>query len=686
MSCISATHIAALFLVACAGNVASAQPSSATPSGDSTDYTCGCGKSHQLRLRAQMGLPINELPPLAPTGYSNREAYSATDVLSCDLDMEIFPATEVITGVSTMRVKSKVNGLSQFTIMLRTQYTVTGATVNGVPVTVPSPGANSYARTINLDRAYFVDEEFTVRIPYSGVSLSRGFGSIEFGNQPNSTNPVIASLSEAYFAATWWPCKDGDVFQPGDNSDKFTLRLAVTAPEMLTSVSNGLLQSVTPVAGGKKKYQYASSYPISTYLVCFGTSVYNSWSVNYTYTPDGGGALQNMPVDFYVYPASDNDANRMAWGRCTQMMDTFRPLFGLYPFINEKYGMYQFPFGGGMEHQTMTGQGTFNESVTAHELGHQWWGDNVTCKTWNHIWLNEGFATYSEALWAQYKPGSSGLPALFANMANRKPGNNAADSVYVYNAADMNRIFSSAYSYNKASWVLHQLRHLMGDTNFFNGLKEYRARFQGSAATTEDFAATMGFVAGQDFTNFFQQWIYGIGAPDFAAGYQSVVINGQNFLKLSLRQTQNAAWPGTGTPGDAFAMPVDIRVDRTGGSTTYAVNSKARTQHFVIPISAPATGIAVDEFNWILTYNKVTEAYVNGPAKVVATGPAPGASIAQSAATTAATRPPSGRPPASRRPCSRARRSGAATRARTRAHPPSPRRGCTSTRRPAATP
>jgi len=177
----------------------------------------------------------------------------------------------------------------------------------------------------------------------------------------------------------------------------------------------------------------------------------------------------------------------------------------------------------------------------------------------------------------------------------------------------------------------------MGDTNFFNGLKEYRARFQGSAATTEDFAATMGFVAGQDFTNFFQQWIYGIGAPDFAAGYQSVVINGQNFLKLSLRQTQNAAWPGTGTPGDAFAMPVDIRVDRTGGSTTYAVNSKARTQHFVIPISAPATGIAVDEFNWILTYNKVTEAYVNGPAKVVATGPAPGATIAQSAATTAAT-------------------------------------------------
>ncbi|MEI7657895.1 MAG: M1 family aminopeptidase [Phycisphaerae bacterium] len=585
---------------------------------------CGCGKQHALRLRAQAGLPVAE--PGAP-GYDAREALTDTDVISCDLDMEIVPSTSVISGVCTMVVESEVAGLSQFTIVLRSNYTVTGATINGsTAVTVPAPTGNSYRRTIQLDRAYGVGERFTLRIPYSGTAVSRGFGSISFGTQPGSSNPIVASLSEAYYAATWWPCKDGDVFLAGDNSDKFTMRLAVTAPDTLTSVANGPLQSVTTVPGGKKKYVYASNYPIATYLVAFASSVYNTWSTTYTYVPDGGGAARTMPLNFFIYPGSDTAANRAAWERVGQMMDAYRPFFGLYPFINEQYGIYQFPFGGGMEHQTLTGQGTFNESVTAHELGHQWWGDNVTCRTWSDIWLNEGFATYSEAIWAQYKPGSAGQSALFAAMAARKPSN-PGDSVYVYNVADMNRIFSSAYTYNKGAWVLHQLRRIMGDDAFFAGLREYRARFQGAAATTVDFAAAMSFVAGRDLSNYFQQWVMGVGAPDFAIGWRNIAIGGRPFLMLRLRQTHNATWPGTGVPGDAFAMPVDIRITTASGATTRRVEAAARSQHFLIPLDAAATDVAVDPDNWILSYAKVSEAYVDGPAKVVATSPAPGATL-----------------------------------------------------------
>ncbi len=590
---------------------------------------CGCGKQHALRLRAEAGLPIAEQ---GMPGYGSREALGDTDLISCDLDMEVVPSTSFISGACTMVVESKVAGLSQFTVVLRNNFTVTGATINGTtPVTVPLPGANSYRRTIQLDRAYGVGERFTLRIPYSGTAVSRGFGSIEFRTQPSSTNPIVASLSEAYFAATWWPCKDGDVFLPGDNIDKFTMRMAITAPDTLTSVANGPLESVTTVAGGRKKYVYSSNYPISTYLVAFASSVYNAWSTSYTYVPDGGGAPRSMPLNFYVYPGSDTPANRAAWERTGQMLEAFRPLFGLYPFIDEQYGIYQFPFGGGMEHQTMTGQGTFNEGVTAHELGHQWWGDAVTCRTWNEIWLNEGFATYSEALWAEYRPGSTGRDALFANMAARRPSN-PGDSVYVYDAANMNRIFSGAYSYNKGSWVLHQLRRIVGDQAFFEGLREYRRRFEGSAATTVDFAAAMSFVSGRDLSNYFQQWVMGVGAPDFAFGWRNATIGGRPHLMLRLRQTQAATWPGTGVPGDAFAMPVDIRVTSSSGATTHRVEAAARSQHFLIPLDAPATDVAVDPENWILSYAKVAEAYVDGPAKVVATSPAPGAVVVGSPA------------------------------------------------------
>ncbi len=597
---------------------------------DGPDYTCGCGKQHALRLRAAAGKAIYDQAPAA--SYANREAYTATDLISCDLDIEINPTNSTISGSNIMRVKSLVNGLTQFTVMLRSQYVVTGATINGAtPISVPLPASGSYARTITLDRAYQAGQEFTLRIPYSGTAVSRGFGSIEFGTQPGTSNPIIATLSEAYFAATWWPCKDGDVFAAGDNGDKFTMRMAVTAPASLTSVSNGPRESVVTLSGNRRKFTYASGYPVSTYLVMFASSVYNTWSTSYVYTPDGGGAARTMPLNFYIYPANDTPGNRAAWQQTSQMLATFRPLFGLYPFVEEQYGIYQFPFGGGMEHQTMSGQGTFDEGVTAHELGHQWWGDHVTCKTWNHIWLNEGFATYSEALWSQYKPGSSGFPALQSSMNSRKPSD-PGDSVYVVNVGDMNRIFSSAYSYRKAAWVLHQLRRVVGETAFFTGLQQYRAAFGGSAATTEDFAASMSATSGTDLSNFFRQQVYGVGAPNFSVGYQNVTISGIPYARVSLQQTQNPAWPGIGSPGNSFALPVDLRLSTPAGSVDVTVNHKARLEHYLIALPAATNGITVDPSGWILTYNKVTAAYVNGPAKVVSIAPAPAAILSDAPA------------------------------------------------------
>jgi hypothetical protein len=582
----------------------------------------GCGKAHALWQRFAAGLNVTDDDGREGPG-GPRGDLDQTDVLHNDIDIEVNPAGATITGSNTMTIRSLVNGLTQFTFRLRNNFTITEALINGV-VNIPPASIQqtaNYGRLIGLDRAYFAGEEFTLLISFTGPAVSRGFGSIEFASQNGV--PLIYTLSEPYYAATWWPCKDGGQSEPGDNADKATLTLAITAPAALKTVSAGLFQGFDELSGSRRRYRWASSYPIATYLVFFSTTNYNQWSQTYSYPLPGGGT-GTMPVEFSIYPAADTPGNRAAWELCLPMLEAFRPVFGLYPFVDEKYGIYQFGFSGGMEHQTYTGQGAFGETLTAHELAHQWWGDNVTCRTWHDIWLNEGFATYGEAIWHERKPGSSGLPALHAHMAARRPSA-VGDSVYVYDTADFNRIFSSTYSYRKAGWVLHMLRHVVGDATFFQILADYREAFQGSAATTDDFAAVASATSGRDLTGFFERWIYGIGAPTYRYAVQPATIDGQSYLRLYVSQSQQPSY-------GVYDMPIDVRVDYDHGVQTTVIRNDAIAEHFVIPLPGPAMSVMLDEFNWILNEGKLPVGWMNGPPKIVRTAPAPGASFPQSAA------------------------------------------------------
>ncbi len=569
----------------------------------------GCGKAQALQqkyIREQMREDWKaEYDRMLAAGL--REALTDTDVLHCDLEIEILPDQyDNMIGTNTLTIQSRSNSLSQFTFRLRSQYNVTSILINGsTPVTFSTPSTTT--RVVTLDRTYAMDEVFTLTIAYSGHAESRGFGSIEFTT--HNTEDIVYTLSESYFAYTWWPCKDGDFGEPGDNGDKFTLDLGVIAPDTMVTASNGTLQGVDTLSGNRLRYRWSTNYPISTYLVCFSATNYNTWTEYYT--PSAG---RSMPVDFYIYPESDTPSNRAAWGKAVDMLYVLRDIYGEYPFITEKYGIYECQFGGGMEHQTFTAQGTFSESVTVHELGHQWWGDMITCNTWNHIWINEGFAAYTEALWAERKPGSSGLPALKSVMATKKY--TGAGSVYVTDAevANMNAIFDTSTTYNKAAWVLHMLRHVLGDDNFFDALAAYRAAFQYSAASTEDFqGACEPFYPTGDLSWFFSEWIYGERTPAYQWGWTNAQIHGQNYLLLSIDQTQDAAY-------QRFTMPIDIVVN----GDTYTAFDDHDPQNFVIPLPAPATTVDLDPDEWILTSGRTTAAYSPGPPKIVETYPDPG--------------------------------------------------------------
>ncbi len=547
---------------------------------------------------------IDELPPAGPAGP---DAASDTDVLHQSLDLEWFYDARKITGSNTMTVRSTVDGLSQFTIRLHPNFLVSSCTVDGVDAAISTPAAGSYGRTVTLPHAYNAQDVLTIVIGYTGSVSSQGFGSIEF--KTIGGQPTVSTLSEPYYAGTWWPTKDGDILVPGDNSDKFTVEVAVTAPADYTTVSNGLLQGVDALPGNRARYRWASSYPIAPYLVSFASAKYLTSTMTYDY---GAGT---MPVQFYVASASSNDLAQ--WQKSVAMLGVYRDIFGLYPFINEKYAVYQFTFSGGMEHQTCTGMGVFSESITAHELAHQWWGDNITCRTWNHIWLNEGFATYGQSMWDERKSGSASLTALQQSMANHRPSN-FSGTVYRSDTKSVSSIFDSTNSYNKAAWVLHMLRHAVGDANFFAGLANYRAHRQGGAAVTEDFFADMGQTCGRDLTYLMNQWIYSPGAVDYQYGWQPFSVNGRHYARLLLKQTQSTNYP-------TYDLPLDVRLN---SNTTYTtLHNFARVQSFVIPSGSPVASVTLDPGLWLLTITKTSIAYAPGSPKILQTTPAPGQTV-----------------------------------------------------------
>ncbi len=574
----------------------------------------GCGKAEAF-ARRQRHIPRRdairrEYESLRDAGL--REALEATDLLHCQLDIELvpdpLPDEPSIIGSNTFTVASRQEDLLTFTFRLDDTFDVSSAVINGSTPAILATLSDT-TRVAYLDRPYDEDEVFTLTVNYSGIP-DQTPGAINFTTQ--SSMPLVYTLSEPYFAYTWWPVKDGDVAQPGDNSDKFTIDVAITAPSDMVSLSNGMLTGTLPISGGRTQYSWSTDYELATYLVFLSSTNYVSWTQSYA-TMDGG----SMPVEFYIYPLYNQAAYRNAWELLLPMLPTFASLFGEYPFVEERCGIYQFGFGGGMEHQTLSGQGSFSEGLTAHELAHQWFGDAITCKRWNDLWLNEGFATYSEALWREFKPGSSGLPALQANMANRRYTGGGSVFIYDNELDSMSQIFNSNTTYNKAAWVLHMLRHVLGSDAFFDMIALYRSTYDGSAVTTGDFQAVCEEIYGGSLDWFFDQWVYGERAPAYRYGWEPVEAGGRHYVALLIDQVQNSAY-------QRFTMPLDVHID----GDLHVIWNDADREHFLIPVEAPAAEVLLDRDLWVLWSSLATIPYAVGPPKVVDTIPAPGAAVA----------------------------------------------------------
>lgn len=505
---------------------------------------------------------------------------SNIDVTYYNLNLTLVYSTHYLSGIVIVKAKATIDNLQNFYLDLVNSMNVLSVTSNGVSLTYL---LSNNQLQITLDKQYQTGQEFSVEISYSGYPLSGNFGDFVFSSHSNQR--IIWSLSEPYGARAWWPSKD----TPADKAD--SSEVWITSDPFFVSVSNGVLIGTVNNQDGTRTYKWKNSYPIANYLISLAMTNYQIYDTPLEYEPD-----KIMSVTHYVYPEQFT-FNKSNLDKINGMINLFSLKFGLYPFIKEKYGQAQCHNGVSMEHQTVSSMSTFDENVEAHELAHQWFGDKVTCKDWQNIWLNEGFASYCECI---YREGIYGIPD-FKNYVNNFmiQAKNAVGTIYVKNINDvMNEIFNSARSYKKGGIVLHMLRGVVGDSAFFQIMRQY-ANEPGLAynvATTEDFQRIAERVSGMNLNYFFQEWIYGDSYPKYTIGWSTNQISGNSY-NLHLRAKQNTNPSNNPT---FFKMPIQVKYVTTLETKTITVFNDVQDQGWEIAVNGQPTSVTFDPDNWIL--------------------------------------------------------------------------------------
>lgn len=528
------------------------------------------------RMRVARAFEAEMLTPGAPV-----------DVERYTIDMRVTIHPNRVDGSVRIRARSLQDGLQALDVDLYDEMTVTQVVTGATPLVFFH--LNDQVQ-VTLDRGYDTGELIDLAIGYGGTPPNPGFGSFTFQTHGAGDDPIVSSLSEPTYAPTWWPCID-------DPSDKAIVDMNLTVPDPLVGVSNGLLVNTIANPDSTMTYEWRSSYPISTYLVSVAISNYVTWTD--VYTPVSGG-LADMPVQNWVYP--EHFANAFEDLSVTvPMLEFYSGLLGEYPFVDEKYGHAIFPFGGAMEHQTATSYGAvlirgdhFYDWIVAHELGHQWFGDKVSPSAWPEVWLNEGGATYSEALWREHLGGPPALQAWMTSLDSRPFCGTLYDPV----AGGCNLFGATVY--DKGGWVLHMLRHVVGDTAFFQGLQDYFTSRAYDSAATSDLHAAMETASGLPLGPFFSRWVFDTGEPNYRWGWSAVQTTAGWVIYVHVDQLQ---------AGQPFIMPLDIVVTSPPGNskTTHVVQNSMAGQDFVLPPQSRApTDVRFDPDGWILkTVNQI---------------------------------------------------------------------------------
>jgi aminopeptidase N len=493
-----------------------------------------------------------------------------------DVDHYVFRVTladntDQITGETTVAVRFLREGMTQVSLDLGKAMTVSAVTVDNAPVQFRHDGDRL---GITLPSAPPAGQVRRLGIRYSGTPA----GGLKILKNKYGDR-CFFSANWPDLARQWLPTVDHPY-------DKATGEFLVTAPAKYQVVANGALEEVTDLGDGRRLTHWNQKVPIATWLFNIGVAEFASRTFD---------TFSGIPLETWVYH-QDRDAGIATFEEPTRMaIDFYSSHIGPYPY-QKLADVQSAGNGGGMEHasaiffgeKTVTGQPALR--LVAHETAHQWFGDSVTEKDWDDVWLSEGFATYFTLLTVEHYQGRDAFVRsleqsrgqIFAT-EKRMPG------VAVVQTTEWKGI-PNGIVYQKGGWTLHVLRGQIGTEKFWTGIREYYRRYRDANASTADFRRVMEEVSGADLGWFFDQWLYRAGTPVVEGVWRFDAAAKKIVISLSQRQ-----------PGEPYRLPMEVAV----GAKIERIEMTQRQQDFEIAADQEPAAVTLDPNTWILMEAKL---------------------------------------------------------------------------------
>ena len=504
------------------------------------------------------------------------------DITYLRFNITVYDTSVYVGGNVATTAQVTASTMGSYVFELDTSFTIDSAKINSTLLPVTTAGT---VRTISLSTPLAAGAMFTAQIFYHGLPPG-GSGSFFNGITHSVTaggTHVVFTVSDPYVAKNWWPCKQS-ISDKIDSVDMF-----VTVPAGRADGSNGVLVNVdSTTLSGKWIYHWKTNYKIDYYLISIAVAKYAQYKSYWHFTASTDSLLIH---NFFLDTATFNPAYKPRFDSIGLIIDYFSSIYGRYPFWHEKYGVCYTSLPGGMEHQTMTTIGVPNTYVIAHEMAHQWFGDNVTYKTWGDVWLSEGFATFSEQLFLNHfwsAAASKQQRQNYLNIALGKP----CGMVYVNDTTTSDSLFATATVYAKAQAVVRMLQYIApSDSAFFQVLRTYQANFALGHASTADLKSLAQTIYGFNLDTFFNQWIYGRGYPVYNMSWHQV----GTIVYVKLVQTHSCNSYTT-----HFSTPLQLQLHGATADTFIKVYNSLDTQTFAFEWAPTMTNVYLNTDIWTL--------------------------------------------------------------------------------------